>query len=862
MQSTIGVPKETYVRECRVALSVDAVRTLVTKRGFEICIEEGAGEAAQNTDKAYEEAGAKIVSKAEAWGCDLVCHVRTPTLEEVEMMKPGGILVSVLAPGNNDDIVGALQSRQLTSFALDCMPRTTKAQAFDILSSQANIAGYKALMEACNAFRRCIGGQITAAGRIPPAQILIIGLGVAGLSALQTARGMGAKISCFDVRKDCKEQCDAGGATFIHYEGMELQAGQAGYAGEQSNDILEMERRLFDKVLPTMDIVITTAVIPGKGAPDLILPETVYKMKPGSVIMDMTSEAGGNCKLTRRGEAYTTSNGVHILGYDDLVSRLPHVTSNLFATNVSKFLMYLTPEEPNELVINLKDEIIRGSIVTQEGAKMWPAPRAVGPPAKPKKDLTKKKQMSPFSKTFGTAVAVSVGLAMMIGLNLLSHDINLLSMITVFALAGTAGYQAVWGVSPSLHTPLMSVTNAISGVTLVGGLVCLSSATSSLSYTLSATAILASCVNICGGFRVTVRMLDMFKRDTDPNEHNWLYIIPALTGITIYCLGKWVWGDDPTQLTYLASALCCIFAIGGLGSQSSARYGNAMGMIGMVTGIVCTLGLIHYDFRTFSIAASLMVVGAICGLIIGNVVGVTDLPQTVAGFHSLVGLAAMVTSVAHFASNPYHSEDATSTSIAAAIIGTFIGGVTLTGSLVAFSKLHGLVSSRALCLPAKNWINILCVCAQTVAIVVFMAPPEATRSFGLWCLYATMSISLFLGWHTVASIGGGDMPVCITVLNSYSGWALVAEGFMLNNLMLTIVGSLIGFSGGILSYIMCVAMNRSLTNVLFGGYAMVARAKGDGEVLVSDLDCALHAIAIFLIDCRNTRRLLPMKLLT
>lgn len=832
--TTIGVPKESYPGEARVSQTPDTIKTLIAKRGFEVWVEKGAGEAASVSDQAYKQAGAQIVDSKEAWNADIVCHIRPPTLTEVEMMRDGSVLISAIQPGRNKDLVNALQARKVTAFGLDAMPRITRAQVYDVLSSMANVAGYKAVMEASNYFGRFLGGQMTAAGRIPPAQLLVIGGGVAGLSAVQTARGLNCKIYCFDVRSAAKEQIEAAGATFLDLQGVELQAGVGGYATATGDAVLEAERLLFDKHCPNMDIVITTAVVPNIGAPKLLLASTVQKMKPGSVIVDLVAEFGGNCELTVPNEVVTTANGVKILGWTDFPSRLPNVSSLLFSSNLSKFLMYLT-DEKKRLNINLKDDVTRGSIITQDGHILYPPPRPVGPPPsapKPKVAVVQQKPVSPFSKTFGTAMAVSVGLAMMISLNLLSHDINLLSMITVFSLAGTAGYQAVWGVTPALHTPLMSVTNAISGITLVGGLVCLSSATSSLSYTLSATAILASCVNICGGFLVTVRMLDMFKRPGDPNEHNWLYILPALTAIALYCLGRWVWGDDPTQLTYLASALCCVFAIGGLASQTSARYGNAMGMIGMATGIVCTLGLIHYNFRTFSIAASLMIVGGACGVVIGNVVQVTELPQTVAAFHSLVGLSAMVTSVAHFASNPYFTEDSTTTSLLAAILGTFIGGVTLTGSLVAFAKLHGLASSKALALPGKNWINILCVCAQTVAVVVFMSPPTATRDFGLWCLYTTMTISLFLGWHTVASIGGGDMPVCITVLNSYSGWALVAEGFMLNNLMLTIVGSLIGFSGGILSYIMCVAMNRSLTNVLFGGYAMVAATKTKGEVKV------------------------------
>eukprot|EP01057_Protomagalhaensia_wolfi_P005008 Protomagalhaensia_wolfi_Nauph_80__5007@NODE_52_length_4176_cov_238_085328_g43_i0_p1_GENE_NODE_52_length_4176_cov_238_085328_g43_i0NODE_52_length_4176_cov_238_085328_g43_i0_p1_ORF_typecomplete_len524_score169_00PNTB/PF02233_16/5_1e189PNTB_4TM/PF12769_7/9_8e06PNTB_4TM/PF12769_7/1_9e03PNTB_4TM/PF12769_7/9e03PNTB_4TM/PF12769_7/1_8e03PNTB_4TM/PF12769_7/1_4e02TPP_enzyme_M/PF00205_22/0_23Ferric_reduct/PF01794_19/0_069_NODE_52_length_4176_cov_238_085328_g43_i0441573 len=328
-------------------------------------------------------------------------------------------------------------------------------------------------------------------------------------------------------------------------------------------------------------------------------------------------------------------------------------------------------------------------------------------------------------------------------------------------------------------------------------------------------------------------MLDMFKRPGDPNEHNYLYMIPGFCAIGLYCTGRFWLGDEPSTLTYLAASLCCILAIGGLATQKTSRYGNAMGMIGIALGITVTLGLMPLSFKTLTIAATLMTVGGICGALIGSSVQVTELPQTVAAFHSLVGLAAMVTSVAHFALHGYTGAASSTTSMLSAFLGDIIGAITLTGSLVAFSKLHGLVSSKPVHLPGKNWINITSLVALISLGVVFMNPSSIgalqTTSFGLYILYTTMVLSLFLGWHLVASIGGGDMPVCITVLNSYSGWALVAEGFMMNNLMLTIVGSLIGFSGGILSYIMCNAMNRSLTNVLFGGYAMAAPKSGVKE---------------------------------
>lgn len=806
---------------------------MLVKKGFEVLIESGAGENASLSNSQYEAAGARIVSAEEAWKSDCVVKVRPPSLDEVKKMKRGALLMSTVMPAQNAEIVQAMMDHHVACYGMDCIPRITRAQVFDVLSSMANIAGYRAVIEASHHFGRFLGGQMTAAGRIPPAKILIIGAGVAGLSAIATAKNMGAIVRCFDTRPICKEQVEAAGGEFLEIKGVKLEEGTGGYAKEMSPEFIKAEMELFANQAKDVDIIITTALIPGKPAPKLISKEMVHSMRPGSVTIDLAAEQGGNIETTVKDEVSMTPNGVTCIGYTDLPSRLPTQSSRLYANNISKFLISLCTKA-NEVQFDLEDDVTAGSLICVNGHKIWPPKRALGPPPTAPKAATllhKKSsaEVSPLRKTLGTAVAVTIGLCAIISFNLLSHDVNLLSMITVFVLAGTAGYQAVWGVTPALHTPLMSVTNAISGITLVGGLLLLAEATDRLSYSLAAIAVLASCVNIVGGFLVTARMLDMFRRPTDPSEHNYLYVLPAVGAIVLYCGGRWGLGDDLSQLTYLASSLCCIVAIGGLATQKSARFGNAMGMIGILTGVVCTIGLLSISFKTMSIAVSLMFAGSVCGFVIGSMVQVTELPQTVAAFHSLVGLSAMVTSIAHFSMYPYGTSQATNASLIAAILGDLIGGITLTGSVVAFAKLHGLVSSKALALPGKNFINILMVCLQTALIVLFMKPPFATREYGLALLFGTACIALFLGWHTVASIGGGDMPVCITVLNSYSGWALVAEGFMLNNLMLTIVGSLIGFSGGILSYIMCMAMNRSLTNVLFGGYAMAATSKKHKE---------------------------------
>ncbi|EZG43604.1 NAD(P) transhydrogenase [Gregarina niphandrodes] len=831
--SVIGCPKETYRGEARVAMTPETSAQFV-KNGFTVKVEEGAGMLANYTDAMYSEAGAIIVSREEAWRCELVLKVRAPDAVEVALLSSGGMLISLLWPAQNVEVVKMLVERGVTAFGMDQIPRISRAQVFDALSSMANIAGYKAVVEASHLFGRFLGGQMTAAGRIPPAKVLIVGAGVAGLSAIATAKKMGAVVRCFDTRPACKEQVESLGGEFLDLPGFELAEGSGGYAKEMTPEFIQAEMLLFRTQAQDVDIIITTALIPGRPAPKLFTADMIALMRPGSVTVDLAAEQGGNIETTVQDACITTANGVTCVGYTDLPSRLPTQASRLYAQNVAKFVLALKDKNTKDLLLNFGDLVARASIVTHRGEKLWPAPRHLFPaPPAPRAKPAAAASAAPEEerkKTLATALSVAFGLCSLISLNVLSHDVNLLTMVVVFALAGTAGYQAVWGVTPALHTPLMSVTNAISGVTALGGMVLLATARESFALSLGALATGASFVNIIGGFTVTARMLDMFRRPGDPEEHNYLYGIPAAAAGVVYVIADGVLGVDISELTYLAASLCCVVAIGALSKQTTARFGNAMGVVGVFLGVLCTLGLTldKSSFRARLLAGALVCAGAVGGLWVGNRVGVTELPQTVAGFHSLVGLAAMLTSLGHFVVHPYSDTEYSSTAGAAAAAGTFIGAVTLTGSLVAFAKLHGLVKSKPLSLPGKNKLNLTLLVVQAALFVFFIQGGNGgsvavlADATGLQLLLATAALALFLGWHSVASIGGGDMPVCITVLNSYSGWALVAEGFMLDNLMLTIVGSLIGFSGGILSYIMCVAMNRSLANVLFGGYATAA----------------------------------------
>eukprot|EP01069_Polyplicarium_translucidae_P008882 Polyplicarium_translucidae@DN3268_c0_g1_i1.p1 len=846
--NSVGCPKESYTNECRVAQSPDTVAMLV-KKGFAVKVEKGAGAAASFPDHTYLSAGAQIVERAAAFQCDAVLKVRSPTKEETLLMKPGSFLFSVVQPGQNKETVDALAKRQLNAFAMDCIPRVSRAQGFDVLSSMANIAGYKAVVEASHHFGRFLSGQMTAAGRIPPAKVLVIGGGVAGLSAIATARNLGAVVRCFDTRPAVKEQVESLGGEFLDLPGFALEEGAGGYAKVMSKEFIEAEMRLFDSQCEEVDIVITTALVPGKQAAVLITKPMIEKMKAGSVVVDLAAEMGGNIETTRKDEVYV-HNGVTHVGLTDLPSRLPTQSSRLYANNITKFMLSMV-DKNGSLIVNLKDDVTRGAILLQGGKLLWPPPAGIGPPpAAPKPKVVKEVvKVSPFAQTFNRAVGCSIGLALLIGVNMLSPQRTFLSMITTFCLAGTAGYQAVWGVTPSLHTPLMSVTNAISGITVVGALLTLNTAHTAVSYVLSAAATGVSVINIFGGFYITKRMLDMFRRPTDPNEHNYLFMIPAIVALGLYEFAKFLRYPNIEAMAYLGGSLCCVGGIAGLATQKTSRFGNALGMIGVLVGVVATLGLVHYSGKSTIVVLVLMGCGCVVGLIMGRLVQVTELPQAVAAFHSLVGLAAMITSLASFWDQPSGSM----LHHVAAFLGNLIGGITLTGSIVAFGKLSALLSSKALCLPGKNFLNMTSLAIVITSMVFYVMPSLLPMVNGVvLCKGIQLGIcalSLFLGWHLVMSVGGGDMPVCITVLNSYSGWALVAEGFMLNNPMLTIVGSLIGFSGGILSYIMCVAMNRSLANVLFGGYATVATTKSKDKK--EHRETAAEEVADMIINARN-----------
>lgn len=834
-EMTLGVPKEIYPDEQRVALSPDAIKKL-RKKGFNIIVESGAGTGAKFPDKEYVEAGARIGDVKEAFNADLVLKVRPPLLDEVGRLGKGKSLMSFIYPAQNLELLELLKARDTTVYAMDCVPRISRAQSYDALSSMANISGYRAVIEASNEFGRFFTGQITAAGKVPPAKVLVVGAGVAGLSSIGTAKNMGAVVTAFDTRPEVEEQVMSMGAKFLTINIKEEGSGGGGYAKEMSKEFYDAEMKLFADQCKDIDILITTALIPGKPAPKLFTAEHIALMKEGSVTVDLAAEMGGNIATTVPGKKIVV-NGVTCIGYTDMPSRLATQASTLYGNNIVNLLGspgLVAGEEKDEFKPNIEDDVTRGMMVLNNGKISWPPNPPISFPAAPAPKIqeeTKKEddliiEKDPlWNPTVKQAAIFSAGAALIVDLSYVSPNPAFSTMLTTFCLSGVIGYNVVWGVSHSLHSPLMSITNAISGMTVVGGAMCMGGGLlpHTSAQALAATAVLLSSVNIFGGFMTTKRMLDMFKRPTDPPEYNYLYGIPAAILIGGYGASYMAGIPEATQVTYLASGLCCIGGIWGLSKQSTARMGNALGMMGVSVGSVATIGLLvnqGMSIEVFAQMGLLTAIGGTTGLAIGSRIAVTELPQLIAAFHSLVGVAAVTTSIASYLTHINHPEVLDAVHMASIWTATFIGGVTTTGSIVAFGKLQGLMSSKGINLPGKNFINLSLAAASVGTLAVFMSNP--TPAMGILAILGCTGLSGALGAHTTSSIGGADMPVVVTILNSYSGWALCAEGFMLNNDLLTIVGALIGSSGAILSYIMCVAMNRSIVNVLFGGYAQQA----------------------------------------
>ncbi|PFH59888.1 hypothetical protein XA68_11746 [Ophiocordyceps unilateralis] len=843
----VGVPAEVFPGERRVALTPANVALLLNKGFDRLIVQRGAGAAAGFLDEAYEKAGATLVDGAGAVWSDaqVVLKVRSPSAQEVDAIKESQVVISFLQPAQNHDLVRRIAERRATCFAMDMVPRISRAQVFDALSSMANIAGYKAVLEASNVFGRFLTGQVTAAGKIPPCKVLVIGAGVAGLSAIATARRMGAIVRGFDTRPAAREQVQSLGAEFIEVEVQEDGSGAGGYAKEMSDEFIRAEMKLFREQAQDVDIIITTALIPGKPAPKLITKDMLDLMRPGSVVSDLAAEAGGNCAATVKGEL-TVYNDIKIIGYTDLPSRLPTQSSTLYSNNITRFLLALSPEK-NQFGIDLSDEVVRGAIVTLDGQVLPPAPRPTPPPvvAKPAaiEAAPLPQPLSPWQSKTREVAAVTAGMSGMLALGKFTGPLFMSNAFT-FALASLIGYRVVWGVVPALHSPLMSVTNAISGMVGVGGLFVLGGGylPETVPQLFGAASVLLAFVNVSGGFVITKRMLDMFRRPTDPPEYPWLYGLPALVFGGGFLAAASTGAAGLVQAGYLASTVLCIGSISGLASQATARMGNMLGILGVGSGVLASLLAVGFSPEVLVQFGGLATIGALAGFLIGKRITPTDLPQTVAALHSVVGLAAVLTSIGSVMANV---ADVSTLHMVTAYAGVLVGGITFTGSIVAFLKLAGRMSSRPKLLPGRHAINVglLATNAATMGAFITMAPGSPAIAAG--ALAANAALSFIKGYTTTSAIGGADMPVVITVLNAYSGFALVAEGFMLGNPLLTSVGALIGVSGSILSYVMCVAMNRSLTNVLFGGLSSptaVSKYEPEGQVTTTSVDELAEAL--------------------
>lgn len=841
---TLGIPKETYSLEKRVAATPETVQKLI-KPGFTVLIEKDAGLASHFNNSEYEQMGAKVVSSEDIWkDSDIVMKIRPPTTEEATSLG-NKTIISHVYPAQNKNLVKQLEDQKATVFAMDCIPRTlSRGQTYDALSSQANISGYRAVIEASNEFGRFFAGQMTAAGKVPPAKVLVLGTGVAGLAAIQTAKNMGAIVRAFDVRPVTKEQVEAMGGQFLEVNFEEDGSGSGGYAKEMSKEWHEAAAKMLAKQCEEVDIIITTAQIPGRPAPRMITKDMIAKMRPGSVTVDLAAESGGNVETTVMNEAIVTDNGVTCIGYTDLTSRLPTTSSSLYSNNISKFLLSMGPQTTKVkeyLHIDHEDEAVRGMLVLENGKMMWPAPLPPPPPPKTKEEEKDAVEVpvdykAPYVSGAKTASYAAAGI---LASGFVAPDAAFSSMFTTFALSNIIGVQVVLGVTHALHSPLMAVTNAISGTTALGGMHLLAHSTSPSATILGATATTLSTVNIVGGFIVTTKMLDMFKRPTDPPEYYHLYGIPAAGSLALYGAGT-MSGAYP-QLDAAVGTMAgilCIGGIGGLSSQSTARLGAASGQAGVALGVASTLGSLHPSVGTTATIAGFMAAGGAAGHYIGHRVEPTSLPQTVAAFHSLVGIAASTAAIGDYMNCETPSQ-LDNVHLASIYLANVIGSVTTTGSLVAFAKLDGRLDSAPMQHPARDQINMGLGAATLGAGAVFMGGSEA--GMGLAALGGSLTTSGILGWHMTASIGGADMPVVITVLNSYSGWALCAEGFMLDMPLLTTVGALIGCSGAALTKIMCDAMNRDILSVILGGYGTKSTSKGEamkfeGEATTTNVD--------------------------
>ena len=516
----IGVPNEIHAGEKRVATTPEVIKFL-QKLGYSVAVESGAGAKANFSDEAYRQSGAEIINNTKSlWeSSNIILKVRAPeqhpdlNVDECDLLNEGQTLISFIWPAQNESLIQKLAEKNINVLAMDSIPRISRAQKMDALSSMANIAGYRAVIEASHYFGRFFTGQITAAGKVPPAKVLVIGAGVAGLAAIATANSLGAIVRSFDTRPEVKEQVESMGADFLLLDFVEDGSGEGGYAKTMSDEFIAAEMALFTEQAKDVDIIITTALIPGKPAPKLITKDMVSSMKDGSVIVDLAAEQGGNCELTLPHDVNVTDNGVTIIGYSDLPSRLPTQSSQLYGTNLRHLLTDMTPEKDGQMIIDMEDEAVRGATVIKAGQITWPPP----PPKLSATPIVKQAEPAPVvteepekPTLLRQSLPLIIGALILYTLGSVAPS-SFMTHFTVFVLSCFVGYMVIWNVTASLHTPLMSVTNAVSSIIIIGALIQISSSNTLLAG-LAAFGILITSINIAGGFAVTKRMLDMFRK--------------------------------------------------------------------------------------------------------------------------------------------------------------------------------------------------------------------------------------------------------------------------------------------------------------------------------------------------------------
>ncbi|WP_006242671.1 Re/Si-specific NAD(P)(+) transhydrogenase subunit alpha [Mycolicibacterium tusciae] len=509
----IGIPRESHGGETRVAATPQTVGQLL-KLGYSVVVESGAGAASSFADTAYVEAGAEIGGPEQALSADIVLKVNAPSDDEVAVLKDGATLVGLISPALNPELVEKLAARPITVLAMDAVPRISRAQSLDVLSSMANIAGYRAVVEAAHSFGRFFTGQVTAAGKVPPAKVLVVGAGVAGLAAIGAAGSLGAIVKATDPRPEVADQVRSLGGEYVSVDpgASENEVSATGYAKEMGDDYKARESALYAELASDVDIIITTALIPGRPAPRIITAEMVASMKPGSVLVDMAASNGGNVEGTVKDQAIVTDHGVMIIGYTDLAGRLPATASQLYGTNLVNLLKLLTPEKDGQLTLDFDDVVQRSVTVVRDGETTWPPPPvqvSAAPAAAAAAPVEASKAKVPM--TMGRRLSITFGAAAVLFALIALSPAALQVHLTVFALAIVIGYYVIGHVHHALHTPLMSVTNAISGIIVVGALLQIGHGDIVIT-ALATAAILLASINVFGGFAVTRRMLAMFSR--------------------------------------------------------------------------------------------------------------------------------------------------------------------------------------------------------------------------------------------------------------------------------------------------------------------------------------------------------------